>query len=198
MRGVLRCLPILSLLSWGACVADPEPWEPVESLAVEVEGRDFHWSYRFPGRDGRLGTPDDLRASGPLHLPVGADIELRLTSRDFVYQLELPHLGLKEIAIPERTFAMQFSTDREGRFELRDLPAGTVRVRVTDRARTTWIELLPCGLVHPNVLRAGGIDPEAWSGFAFGLGLSRLVMLRYGIDDVRHLFAGDLRFLEQF
>jgi len=64
--------------------------------------------------------------------------------------------------------------------------------------RTTWIELLPCGLVHPNVLRAGGIDPEEWSGFAFGLGLSRLVMLRYGIDDVRHLLGGDLRFLEQF
>ena len=64
--------------------------------------------------------------------------------------------------------------------------------------RTTWIELLPCGLVHPNVLRSGGIDPEQWSGFAFGLGLSRLVMLRYGIDDVRHLLGGDLRFLEQF
>jgi len=64
--------------------------------------------------------------------------------------------------------------------------------------RTTWIELLPCGLVHPNVLRAGGIDPERWSGFAFGLGLSRLVMLRYDIDDVRHLLDGDLRFLEQF
>ena len=64
--------------------------------------------------------------------------------------------------------------------------------------RTTWIELLPCGLVHPNVLRAGGIDPEEWSGFAFGLGLSRMVMLRYGIDDVRQLLSGDLRFLEQF
>jgi phenylalanyl-tRNA synthetase alpha chain len=64
--------------------------------------------------------------------------------------------------------------------------------------RTTWIELLPCGMVHPNVLRAGGIDPDAWTGFAFGLGLSRLVMLRYGIDDIRHLLAGDLRFLEQF
>lgn len=64
--------------------------------------------------------------------------------------------------------------------------------------RTTWIELLPCGLVHPEVLRAGGIDPEEWSGFAFGLGLSRLVMLRYGIDDVRHLLSGDLRFLRQF
>lgn len=64
--------------------------------------------------------------------------------------------------------------------------------------QTTWIELLPCGLVHPNVLRMGGIDPEVWSGFAFGLGLSRLVMLRHGIDDVRHLLDGDLRFLEQF
>ncbi len=64
--------------------------------------------------------------------------------------------------------------------------------------RTTWIELLPCGLVHPKVLQMSGIDPEVWSGFAFGLGLSRLVMLRYGIDDIRHLLGGDLRFLEQF
>jgi len=63
---------------------------------------------------------------------------------------------------------------------------------------TTWVELLPCGLVHPNVLRHGGLDPEVWGGFAFGLGLSRLVMLRFGIDDVRHLLSGDLRFLEQF
>jgi phenylalanyl-tRNA synthetase alpha chain len=64
--------------------------------------------------------------------------------------------------------------------------------------QSTWIELLPCGMVHPNVLRSGGIDPEVWSGFAFGLGLSRLVMLRHGIDDVRSLLSGDLRFLEQF
>jgi phenylalanyl-tRNA synthetase alpha chain len=64
--------------------------------------------------------------------------------------------------------------------------------------QSTWIELLPCGMVHPNVLRSGGIDPEQWSGFAFGLGLSRLVMFRHKIDDVRHLLAGDLRFLEQF
>ncbi len=61
---------------------------------------------------------------------------------------------------------------------------------------STWIELCPCGMVHPGVLRAGGIDPERWRGFAFGLGLSRLVMLRYGIDDVRHLLGGDRRFLE--
>jgi len=61
-----------------------------------------------------------------------------------------------------------------------------------------WVEQLGCGLVHPNVLRMGGIDPEEWNGFAFGLGLTRLAMMRYGIDDIRHLQGGDLRFLEQF
>jgi phenylalanyl-tRNA synthetase alpha chain len=61
-----------------------------------------------------------------------------------------------------------------------------------------WVELLPCGLVNPYVLRTSGIDPEEWGGFAFGLGLTRLVMMRYGIDDIRHLQGGDLRFLEQF
>jgi len=61
-----------------------------------------------------------------------------------------------------------------------------------------WVELLPCGLVHPNVLRMSGIDPEQWGGFAFGLGLTRLAMMRYGIDDIRLLQGGDLRFLGQF
>jgi len=61
-----------------------------------------------------------------------------------------------------------------------------------------WVELLPCGLIHPNVLRMSNIDPEEWSGFAFGLGLTRLAMMRYGIDDIRQLQGGDLRFLTQF
>ena len=61
-----------------------------------------------------------------------------------------------------------------------------------------WVELMPCGLVHPNVLRLSGIDPDEWSGFAFGLGLTRLAMMRYAIDDVRLLQSGDLRFLAQF
>ncbi len=61
-----------------------------------------------------------------------------------------------------------------------------------------WVELMPCGLVHPNVLRSGGIDPQEWNGFAFGLGLTRLAMMRYGIDDIRLLQSGDLRFLRQF
>ncbi len=63
---------------------------------------------------------------------------------------------------------------------------------------STWIELMPGGLVHPEVLRASGVDPEDYSGFAFGLGLSRIAMLRYGIDDIRWMMSGDLRFLEQF
>ncbi len=61
-----------------------------------------------------------------------------------------------------------------------------------------WVELLPCGLVNPAVLRAGGVDPEQWNGFAFGLGLTRLAMMRYGIDDIRLFAGGDLRFLRQF
>lgn len=61
-----------------------------------------------------------------------------------------------------------------------------------------WVELLPCGLVHPNVLRSGGVDPEEWNGFAFGLGLTRLAMMRYAIDDIRLFASGDLRFLNQF
>ncbi|MGL1893804.1 MAG: phenylalanine--tRNA ligase subunit alpha [Spirochaetaceae bacterium] len=61
-----------------------------------------------------------------------------------------------------------------------------------------WVELLPCGMVHPNVLKAGGIDTDKYNGFAFGLGLDRLVMMKYMIDDVRHIHSGDLRFSQQF
>lgn len=56
-----------------------------------------------------------------------------------------------------------------------------------------WVEVLPCGMVHPNVLRAGGINAEEWTGFAFGLGLTRLAMMKFGIRDIRVLNAGDLR-----
>ena len=62
----------------------------------------------------------------------------------------------------------------------------------------TWLELGGCGMVHPNVLEACGLDPEEWSGFAFGFGLDRLALMRHGIDDLRELFRNDQRFLEQF
>ena len=61
-----------------------------------------------------------------------------------------------------------------------------------------WVELLPCGMVHPNVLKYGGIDPEEYTGFAFGLGLTRLAMMKYGISDIRVFNSGDIRAMKQF
>ena len=61
-----------------------------------------------------------------------------------------------------------------------------------------WIEILGAGMVHPNVLRMGDIDPETYSGFAFGMGVERIAMLKYHIDDIRHLYENDVRFLSQF
>ena len=64
--------------------------------------------------------------------------------------------------------------------------------------KSGWIELVPAGMIHPRVLREGGIDPDVYSGFAFGLGLNRLAMLAYGINDIRHFQTPDFRFLGQF
>ena len=61
-----------------------------------------------------------------------------------------------------------------------------------------WLELCPCGMIHPEVLKAGGIDPDEYTGFAFGLGLTRLVMMKYGIKDIRDLNSGSLKTLTQF
>ncbi len=64
--------------------------------------------------------------------------------------------------------------------------------------QTGWLEILGCGMVHPNVLRNGGYDPDRYFGFAFGMGPERVAMLKYGIDDIRLFWANDLRFLQQF
>lgn len=64
--------------------------------------------------------------------------------------------------------------------------------------QTGWLEILGCGMVHPNVLRNGGYDPERYFGFAFGIGPERVAILKYGIDDIRLFWANDLRFLQQF
>ncbi len=61
-----------------------------------------------------------------------------------------------------------------------------------------WLEVLGSGMVHPKVLKNMGIDPEKYSGFAFGIGIDRMVMLKYGIDDIRQFYSGDLRFIKQF
>lgn len=69
---------------------------------------------------------------------------------------------------------------------------------VPEKLRDRWIEVMGAGMVHPNVLSAAGVDPTAYRGFAFGGGLDRLAILRWGIDDVRLMHSGDLRFVNQF
>ncbi|WP_068615607.1 phenylalanine--tRNA ligase subunit alpha [Paenibacillus tuaregi] len=64
--------------------------------------------------------------------------------------------------------------------------------------QTGWLEILGCGMVHPRVLEMGGYDPEEYTGFAFGMGVERIAILKYGIDDIRHFYSNDLRFLQQF
>ena len=65
-------------------------------------------------------------------------------------------------------------------------------------SRTGWLEMMGAGMVHPNVLRAAGLNPKNWQGFAFGMGMDRLAMMKYKINDIRLFYSGDLRFLQQF
>lgn len=67
-----------------------------------------------------------------------------------------------------------------------------------EKSSGRWLEVGGCGLVHPNVLKNVGIDPDVWSGFAFGFGVERLIMIKYGVADLRGFYEGDVRFLEQF
>lgn len=78
-------------------------------------------------------------------------------------------------------------------------PGADVHIRWNDPVHgERWLEVLGCGVVHPNVLEAVGIDPERYTGYAFGMGVERFAMLRYGVDDLRRFFENDLRFIEQF
>lgn len=70
--------------------------------------------------------------------------------------------------------------------------------RVPERLRGKWLEIIGAGMVHPNVLRDANIDPNEYRGIAFGMGLDRIIMLRHGVDDIRHFYSGDLRVINQF
>lgn len=78
-------------------------------------------------------------------------------------------------------------------------PGADVHIKWDDPEKgSRWLEVMGCGMVHPNVLKAVGIDPEQFSGYAFGMGVERMAMLRYGVSDLRDFFQNDLRFLAQF
>jgi phenylalanyl-tRNA synthetase alpha chain len=139
----------------------------------------------MPGRVFRRDTPDAT------HMPVFHQIEGLVIDR---------HITLGDLAGTIESFTKAFfgaeftSRLRPSYFPFTE-PSAEFDIRRPDG---TWIELGGCGMVHPNVLRYGGLDPEEWSGFAFGFGIDRMAKERHGIDDIREMFTNDIRFLEQF
>lgn len=91
-----------------------------------------------------------------------------------------------------------FGKDTEVRFIPSYFPFTEPSAEVAAKMGGEWLEILGCGMVHPNVFRAVNYDPEIWTGYAFGLGVDRIVMIKYGIDDIRLFYENDLRFLRQF
>ncbi|WP_354624553.1 phenylalanine--tRNA ligase subunit alpha [Psychromonas sp. MME2] len=91
-----------------------------------------------------------------------------------------------------------FEQDLQVRFRPSYFPFTEPSAEVDVLGENGWLEVLGCGMVHPTVLRSMGVDPDKYSGFAFGMGVERLTMLRYGVNDLRSFFENDLRFLKQF
>ena len=114
------------------------------------------------------------------------------------------HMGHLKGTI-EYFFSKFFASDVEIRFRPSFFPFTEPSVEIdmmlkgsNSKLANRWIEIMGAGMVHPNVLRDSGINPAEFSGFAFGMGIDRLAVMKYGIDDVRHLYSGDLRFVTQF
>lgn len=139
----------------------------------------------MPGRVFRNETPDAT------HLPVFHQIEGLVIDR----HVTLADLAGTIEAFTKAFFGEGFSSRLRPSFFPFTEPSAEFDIRRPDG---TWIELGGSGMVHPNVLRAGGLDPEEWSGFAFGFGIDRMAKERHGVDDIRVMYSDDLRFVEQF
>ncbi len=110
----------------------------------------------------------------------------------------------KEVSLAELKGTLQFffkkffGSDVEIRFRPSFFPFTEPSVEVDVFFRGKWLEVMGAGLVNPVVLKSAGLDPKKWRGFAFGAGIDRLVMVKHGISDIRHLYSGDLRLVNQF
>jgi phenylalanyl-tRNA synthetase alpha chain len=138
-----------------------------------------------PGRVFRRDTPDAT------HMPVFHQIEGLVIDRD----ISLAHLAGTIEAFTKAFFGPGFTSRLRPSYFPFTEPSAEFDIRRPDGS---WLELGGCGMVHPAVLRAGNIDPEQWSGFAFGFGIDRMAVMRHQVDDIRDMFANDLRFIEQF
>jgi phenylalanyl-tRNA synthetase alpha chain len=194
-------------------------WYNFEALNFPPDhpARTMHDTFWFP--DGRLlrthTSPVQIRAatgrtppirlisigkvyrsdSDQTHSPMFHQIEGLLIGEDVSFADLKGTLAEFVRAFFERDFEMRF---RPSYFPFVE-PGAEVDIR-WDRedGTSSWLEVLGCGMVHPNVLRACQIDPERYTGFAFGMGGERFAMLRYGVNDLRQFFENDLRFLRQF
>ncbi len=138
-----------------------------------------------PGRVFRRDTPDAT------HMPVfhqieGLVIDRNITMADLAGTIE---------AFTKAFFGADFSSRLRPSYFPFTEPSAEFDIQRPDGS---WLELGGCGMVHPNVLIAGGLDPEEWSGFAFGFGIDRMAVLRHQIADIRDMFVNDIRFIEQF
>jgi phenylalanyl-tRNA synthetase alpha chain len=138
-----------------------------------------------PGRVFRRDTPDAT------HMPVFHQIEGLVVDRD----ISLAHLAGTIEAFTKAFFGADFTSRLRPSYFPFTEPSGEFDIRTPSG---DWLELGGCGMVHPNVLRHGGIDPEEWSGFAFGFGIDRMAKERHAVGDLREMFTGDIRFSEQF
>jgi phenylalanyl-tRNA synthetase alpha chain len=138
-----------------------------------------------PGRVFRRDTPDAT------HMPVFHQIEGLVVDRD----ITLADLAGTIEAFTKAFFGTDFTSRLRPSYFPFTEPSGEFDIRTPTG---DWLELGGCGMVHPNVLRAGGIDPAEWSGFAFGFGIDRMAKERHAVGDLREMFTGDIRFAEQF
>lgn len=191
-----------------------DDWHNFEALNFPEHhpARAMHDTFYFP--DGRLlrthTSPVQIRAmaqrkpplrvvaagkvyrsdSDQTHSPMFHQVEGFVVAEDISFADLKGTLSQFVAAFFERDFEMRF---RPSFFPFTE-PSAEVDIRWGER----WLEVLGCGMVHPNVLRNCGIDPERYTGFAFGLGVERFAMLRYGVSDLRAFFENDWQFLGQF
>lgn len=138
-----------------------------------------------PGRVFRRDTADAT------HMPVFHQIEGLVIDRD----ISLADLAGTIDAFVTAYFGKSFTSRLRPNYFPFTEPSAEFDIQQPDGS---WLEMGGCGMVHPNVLRSGGIDPEEWSGFAFGFGIDRLALMKYGVNDLRDMYSNDVRFLEQF
>lgn len=149
-----------------------------------------------PGRAYRRDTPD-ARHLPAFHQIEGIAVDRNVSFADLAGTVATFTEAIFGKAIKSRLRPAYFPfTEPSAEYEVTCVLCGGAGCRTC--SSTGWIELGGCGLVHPNVLSMAGVDPEEWSGFAFGFGIDRLAMIRYQIEDIRSLIENDLRFLTQF